>query len=62
MKNYSAQKPRSMSVTIKLDDADRERIALAAGETAHAHRATPFGDLELLGLQVIGGENGGFAE
>ena len=44
------------------DHAGFERITLAAGEAAHAHSATPFGDLDVFGLQVLGGEDGSFGK
>ena len=44
------------------DHAGFEHITLAAGEAAHAHSATPFGDLDVFGLQVLGGEDGGFGK
>ena len=47
--------------SVATDHAGFERIALAAGEAAHAHSAPPFGDLDVFGLQVLGGEDGGFS-
>ena len=49
-----------MGSGIAADHAGFERITLATGETAHAQRATPFGDLDVFGLKIVGRQDGGF--
>ena len=53
----------NLAVTaLATDHAGFEGITLAPGEAAHTHRAAPFGNLDVFGLQVLGGKDGGFTE